>query len=106
MATREKNHFSVADICAIIKASAESGVVSIEVGQLKVTFQGTPQPHLFAATLQHAPPAQEIIEQVEKEAVRQLDDETRADELADMLVTDPLAYEDIIAQAEQKPHAK
>jgi hypothetical protein len=105
VAAREKNSFSVDDICAIIKASAESGVSRIEVGQLKIEFQGTPQPHLFAATLQE-PPAQETIERIEEQAVRELDNETKADEISDMLVTDPLAYEELISQAEQRAHAE
>jgi hypothetical protein len=88
-------------ICAVIKTCAESGVGEIAYGPLHVVF--LKKLELDKASLAPLPEA-EISEAqtLEDHASRMFDEERelRRRQLSDLHITDPEAYEDLVARGE------
>lgn len=100
------------DICKILKASRESGVLSLKCGPLEVCFGPSPAAALADAHISGAAPtpAAEDLGQITQaqqkaEEASLLEEEinTKDDQIAEMLITDPLRFEELMERGELEP---
>lgn len=117
-----KNSLTAADVCSIIEASATAGLSSLKFGELEISFLqklgqvqtstvGYIQPIDAAEIKQsglppilpHSPYGGLSKEEHEKRTKDQIEAEelnAKADYLAELLITDPLKYEQLLSQGE------
>jgi hypothetical protein len=96
------------EICGLIKVCASNGVTSFKLGPLEVSFGLKPQ-EAIAPWREQSPPVVEASGQPPEDSQAAYSSEevllrdelsTRQDQLAEMLVTDPLEYERLISEGE------
>lgn len=87
------------EVCALIKACGESGVSSLKWGNLQVSFERSPKEPETPPAI----PDTEISEEIAQSGTRRLEQEefnTKEDELATMLIENPLEYERMLTNRE------
>lgn len=85
------------EVCALIKACSETGVTSLKWGNLQVSFDSPKKPALAAI------PDTEISELITQSGTQRFEQEelqTKDDELAHLLIENPLEYERMLAARE------
>lgn len=106
MSPDTKTVFNVEQVCAIISKCAESGVTELKFGDLHVSFQPkseqTTQAATWARPAHHSDTeiSEELLRQTDKERLEQDERRFREEQLAEMMLTDPLAYEELLASGE------
>lgn len=101
-----KSILTAQDICAIIRACGEHGVATLKFGSLEINM-GEVAHHYSIEMPQDAPlphPDTAISEQkakhVEQEVIEKAEVETKADQLARLLIEDPAEYEMLMQAGE------
>jgi hypothetical protein len=102
--SKEKRLLNADEVCSILRTCAESGVASLKLGDLHVTFGKPAYADVQLPDPRQQPsPDTEISDQAQKiEAETRLKDEValKEEEIAFSLVEDPLAYERAILRGE------
>ncbi len=101
------NKLSSSEVCLILKECANAGVLELKFGTLSVSFGKSPKGQDILEPREHvvAPkPAAEMVEvnhkQQTKESLAQMECELREDQIAELLITDPLEAERLIAEGD------
>lgn len=90
--------FTFAEIAAILKSCRENGVAQLKVGNFSASFL-PPEPKApEAATL--TPEQQAEAERLEREALEENEKRLREDQLANLRLSDPEAYEELVNRGE------
>lgn len=87
---RKRNNLSAVDVCSLIKACSESGVIELTFGDLHISFV----PKAIGT-----PPAQAIAG-LNQPDIEQIEIAVKTDQLDHMLVEDPVEYERLRASGE------
>lgn len=96
-----ENVLSSQDICEIIKTCGESGVVDLEYGNLRISFQARNEPCQDELHYQSPGPVTAIPKVMEEDNLIRPDEmSVKEDELANMIIEDPLQYEALLANKE------
>ncbi|MFA9263201.1 MAG: hypothetical protein ACEQSB_07770 [Undibacterium sp.] len=86
----------VESVCRILKTCHESGVSELTFAGLKVKF-GVPA---TASEEMLAPVSPVVAHEIEAEAIAQAESRIREDQLANLPLENPLAFEELLAQGE------
>lgn len=106
--------FTAENLCLIIKACSEAGVSKLSLGQMHLEFGrpassaafavGTPAPEPSTPA---APPVAIMTEsqheKLNEQALTQAEVNVREQQIAELLITDPLAAEEMISNQELTP---
>jgi hypothetical protein len=88
-----KHEIDVPNIVALMKAGAEFHVEQLHWGDLKIQFK------TYAQDSRPATPVEELqANQIAEDTLREEERGFRQDQLTEMVITDPLALEELIAQ--------
>jgi hypothetical protein len=79
------------DLCAIIKTCYESGVKRIVLPGVIISFTGDTPVMSYAPTKDH-----NVIEQIESEALSQIEQETNEERLSRLMLENPVEYERLV----------
>lgn len=105
----DKSFISSEEVCKILDACAKKGVIELKFGPLEVRFQPKAQSHPKKAPgpiiPAHPEPENILQEQREAEKAELLREEirTKEDEVDELVLTDPLKYEELIESGELSP---
>ncbi len=93
--------FTAKDICAIMREAHRLGVARLEMGNLKVEFGDSLGQAIPAPPRRQARRADmQQIEKNEAQAIAEVEQKVREDEMANLILEDPLAYERLVANGE------
>lgn len=98
--TIEENTLSSSDICAIIKTCGESGVQSFKYFGLDITFIGKIPNGQDSYALSPGPVTAIRPIEIDKSIFAQEEYNLKEDEIAELQLTDPYKYEQLIGQKE------
>lgn len=87
--SRVNINLTAKDVCDIIKQCGESGVVDLELGKLKLSFESKP-------IVPCSPQASFLEGQVESEALEEEGDSVRERQISETIITDPISYEEMV----------
>lgn len=97
----ETSQLSAKDVCSILSTAKKFGVQSLEFSSLKVVFHPTTVEKKITV---ESPQEKQILAEVDREVHEaNLANETsrlRQEEIANLLVTDPAKYEELLIQGE------
>lgn len=95
--------YSVQQICAIIRACHEGGVTRLQIGDLKLSFTGKEKPEKLC------PPTPEEIklaQEYENDVFQENEKRIRTEELSQLRLSDPEAYEELVTRGELEDDGK
>ncbi len=102
----EKNEFSVADVCLILESCGKNHVAELKLGALQVKF-GSQARETTSGAVELSVDAAELASLQEKLAQKSLESDeirVREQQVAEMPLTDPLLYEEMLARGELIDH--
>jgi hypothetical protein len=93
-------HFSVEEICAIIKECARSGVKELDVLELSITFMNNHAPVVEPIRISNE--YQRASDSQERESNIRAEVQSREEDLSLLLIEDPVRYEELLRMGELK----
>lgn len=100
-----KDFLSGEEVCKIIETCAKNKVYSLKCGPLELSFSPAKELSAPGPTIPASNPEKIIQEQQEeqKKAIEEEELDTREDQIADLLLTDPAKAEELMEQGELEP---